>query len=92
MPQIVALFAECNKIINVETFVRVFVNRNDVMYFRSRSRPAMSITVFTKWVSNSIVFAKFAPSVIISTGCCVVTSRASLTVIGMTSRAKLVHI
>ena len=92
MPQIVAFFAECNEIINVKTFARVFVNGNDVMYFRSRSCSAMSIAVFTKWISNSIVFAKFTPSMIISTGCCVVTSRASLAVVGMTSRAKLVHI
>jgi hypothetical protein len=92
MPEIVALFAECNEIINVETFARVFVNGDDVMHFRSRSCSAMSIAVFTEWISNSIVFAKFTPSVIISTGCCVVTGRASLTVVGMTSRAKLVHI
>jgi len=92
MPQIVALFAECNEIINVKTFARILVNGDDVMYFGSRSCSALSITVFTEWISDSIVFAKFTPSVVISTSRCLVTLRTSITKISMTFRAKLVHI
>jgi len=51
----------------------------------------MSITVFTEWISSSIVFAKFTPAIIVSTSRCLVALWTAFTVVKMSFRAKLVH-
>ena len=86
-----ALLAECNEIINVKTFARILANWDDVMDFSSGSCSALSITVFTEWISDSIVFAKSTPSVVIATSRCLIALRTTLTEISMTLRTELVH-
>lgn len=77
MPNFVALRAKAHKIVHIETFRIVLRNWNDVMHFRSSRRDAFRIAVFAKWISNSIVFGKPTPAMI-------VTSRSSGTALWAT--------